>query len=128
MPLIRYAASILLLPGLLLLASCATEPTANRYQLEVSKAPPVAPVTQLQQQARAALERGEFQLAIDTLQRAIRIEPRDGWNWHYLAESYWRSGDYQQCRAMVERAFSYAGRDDRLLRENRKLQQKCSYG
>ena len=127
MSLIRYAASTLL-PAMLLLASCATEPPPNRYQLATSSEPSVTPVTQLQQQARAALERGEFQLAIDTLQRAIRIEPRDGWNWHYLAMSYWRSGDYQQCRAMVERAYSYAGRDDRLLRENKKLQQKCRYG
>ena len=111
------------------LGACSSlEPQPNRYQLDTEAAGASAPLGELQLQARTALALGDFQLAIDTLQRAIRIEPRNAWSWHYLGESYRRQGDFERCLSMVERAFSYAGRDDRLLRNNRRLQQKCSHG
>ena len=128
MPLSRIAAAL----GLALLSavplSCSLEPRSNRYEVSGSAGVEKAPVTELQQQGLAALDSGDYQLAIDTLQRAIRIQPRNPWNWHYLAQSYWRSGDRVRCRAMVERASSYTDDDDRLRRANESLRQRCADG
>lgn len=128
MPLNRIAAALglALISGLPL--SCSLEPRSNRYEVGGSETRMNPPVTELQQQGLAALDSGDYQLAIDTLQRAIRIQPRNPWNWHYLAQSYWRSGDLERCSAMVERAFSYAADDSRLRQANEKLRRLCSDG
>ena len=128
MPLNRIAAALglALISGLPL--SCSLEPRSNRYEVGGSETTINPPVTELQQQGLAALDSGDYQLAIDTLQRAIRIQPRNPWNWHYLAQSYWRSGDLERCSAMVERAFSYAADDSRLRQANEKLRRLCADG
>ena len=79
----------------LLLAACALEPEYNRYQSppEQNRPGQSGAVAELQRNAREALARRAYQQAIDYLQRAIRIDPRNPFSWHYLAETYWRSGD-----------------------------------
>jgi len=97
---------------LLLLFSSACqvpEPAVdNRYQRApestASSQAPSSPVVQLQNQALAAINENQYQLAIDTLQRAIKIQPRDPWSWHYLADIYWRKGQYDRCLAMIDRS------------------------
>ena len=66
-------------------------------------------------------------MAIDYLQRAIKIEPRNAWSWYYLADIYWRTGQYQRCLAMIERSMDYAaaGSDDQLAGANTELQGQC---
>ena len=83
-------------------------------------------VIQLQNQALAAINEDQYQLAIDYLQRAIKIEPRNAWSWYYLADIYWRSGQYQRCQAMSERSMDYAASDDdQLARANAELLEQC---
>lgn len=127
MSLIRQCCLLLLL---LLLGACALEPQYNRYQ----SPPPQedsgqsGAVAELQRGARNALSRQAYQQAIDYLQRAIRIEPRNPFSWHYLAEAYRRSGDARRCLEMVERSFSYSSSADRLEDANRKLRANCESG
>jgi len=99
---------------------------ANRYQtdLEIDQ-PEASPVTELQSQALAAIKRNEYQQAIDYLQRAIKIQPRNAWNWHYLAEAYWYDGNYDQCLAMIDRSSSYGSYDQSLSSANDELLLKC---
>jgi tetratricopeptide (TPR) repeat protein len=119
---------------LLLLFSSACqvpEPAVdNRYQ----RAPestvtagqaPLSPVVQLQNQALAAINENQYQLAIDTLQRAIKIQPRDPWSWHYLADIYWRKGQYDRCLAMIDRSSGYAINNAALADANAELRAKC---
>ena len=120
--------SLLLL--VLMISACALEPQYNRYQ-----APPRQKqsgqsdaVAELQRNAREALSRRAYQQAIDLLQRAIRIEPRNPFSWHYLAETYWRSGDSRRCLEMVERSLSYSNSADRLEDANQKLKASCQQG
>jgi len=118
---------------LLLLFSSACqvpEPAVdNRYQRApestASSQAPSSPVVQLQNQALAAINENQYQLAIDTLQRAIKIQPRDPWSWHYLADIYWRKGQYDRCLAMIDRSSGYAASDATLADANAALRAQC---
>lgn len=101
----------------------------NRYQdnIEVSKLE-AGPVTELQNQALAALNEEQYQLAVDYLQRAIKIQPRNAWSWHYLAQTYWRDDQHDRCLAMIERSNSYGSFDEDLMSANDRLKPKCQPG
>jgi Tfp pilus assembly protein PilF len=111
---------------LLLLSACAVEPAYNRYELPAAAGQPgESAVAQLQRKAREALEHSDYQQAVDYLQRAIKIEPRNPYSWHYLAETYWLSGDLRRCAEMADRSFSYSSEADRLDAANRRLKEQC---
>ena len=84
-----------------------------------------APVRQLHNQALAALNEDQYALADDYLQRAIKIEPRNGWSWYYLADVHWRQGQYERCRSMLDRADAYEQDDARLRELSRQLRERC---
>ena len=84
-----------------------------------------APVRQLHNQALAALNEDQYQLAVDYLQRAIKIEPRNGWSWYYLADVHWRQGEFDRCRSMLDRAAAYVQEDAELNRLGRELRERC---
>jgi tetratricopeptide (TPR) repeat protein len=118
---------------LLLLFSSACQvpepPVDNRYQRApentASSQSSSGPVVQLQNQALAAINEDQYQLAIDYLQRAIKIQPRDPWSWHYLADIYWRKGQYDRCLAMIDRSSGYAANDAALTDANAELKAQC---
>jgi tetratricopeptide (TPR) repeat protein len=132
--------SLTILVLIALFSACqAPEPvTDNRYQRTIedsssvntsssSQVPAASQaVIQLQNQALAAINEDQYQLATDYLQRAIKIQPRDAWSWYYLADIYWRSGQYPRCLAMSERSMDYAASDDdQLARANAELLEQC---
>ena len=137
MPVINPAATFRLLAILLLIAVCAAcqtpEPVLdNRYQRTVEDTPSASPaqsssqpVMQLQNQALAAINEDQYQLAIDYLQRAIKIQPRNAWSWYYLADIYWRTGQYPRCLAMIERSTGYAVGGDQLAMAIAELREQC---
>ena len=118
---------------LLLLFSSACQvpepPADNRYQrapeTTASSQTASSPVIQLQNQALAAINEDQYQLAIDYLQRAIKIQPRDPWSWHYLADIYWRQGQYDRCLAMIDRSSGYVVNDAALVKANANLRAQC---
>lgn len=128
----RYRPAPLLL--ITLCAACGSIPEHqpdNRYQRSVEGDVATAqvrsgPVSELQNQALAAINEDQYELAIDYLQRAIKIQPRDAWSWHYLADVYWRRGERERCRSMLQRSQSYAYGDSRLDDANATLRRRCS--
>ena len=84
-----------------------------------------APVRQLHNQAIAALNEDQYALADNYLQRAIKIEPRNGWSWYYLADVHWRQGQHDRCRSMLDRADAYEQDDARLHELSRQLRERC---
>ena len=122
---IRIRLKTMLLVGLL--AACGGEPRVNPYQLPPAPAASRVDdaVLQLQREAVAAFNRGAYQQAIERLQRAIRIEPRNPLSWHYLAQTYWRSGDFGRCIDMAQRSQSYGAGDERLESINARLLAAC---
>jgi Flp pilus assembly protein TadD len=136
MPVTRFAVSCCrpaILVSLAICAACSSLPQQqpdNRYQRPVIASesetePAAAPVTQLQNQALAAINEDQYPLAIDYLQRAIKIQPRNAWSWHYLADIYWRRGERERCRQMIARSQSYNVNDNRLDDANAALQAQC---
>ena len=130
----RLAIVLLLVSGSACQIQVSEETEDNRYQraLETPSTaavtegqPTLGPVIQLQNQALAAINENQYQLAIDYLQRAIKIQPRDPWSWHYLADIYWRQGQYDRCLAMIDRSSGYAVNDTRLASDNAALRAQC---
>ncbi len=80
----------------------------------------------LQLKALQLMNQQEFEQAILYLQRAIKVEPRNPLNWHYLAQNYWHLEDFVNCRAMIQRAVSYSQFDADLMRANEALLKQCS--
>ena len=111
------------------LASCAVKPVPNRYELPADASRPGdSAVAELQQRAREALANDDYRQAIEYLQRAIRIEPRNAYSWYYLGDTYRASGDYGRCLEMVDRSFSYSEAGSDLDARIERLRQICQSG
>ncbi len=110
-----------------MIVSCSTqEPLSNQYQSDAEVTQQQnRPAAELQQQALSEIDAGRYQQAADYLQRAIRIQPRNAWSWHYLATVYWYQGRLDRCLAMIDRSSSYAGLDDAVGDVNDRLRMKC---
>ena len=101
-------------------------PLENPYQSEVDSGEPGSePIRLLHNQALAAINESQYQQASDYLQRAIKIEPRNAWSWHYLADVHWRRGELERCLAMIQRSQSYAVDDEQLASANQLLMAQC---
>jgi Tfp pilus assembly protein PilF len=114
---------------LVLLGGCATPPAPPETRPE--QPPPVAPapppakeniaVAGLMETARADAASGNLAGAAASIERALRIEPRNARLWHELARMRLKQGQYAQAENVAARSNSWAG-DDRALRaENWRL-------
>ena len=121
--------SIFIFAAILILNACVAPKPTNRYQ-SASVAPQATsgPIAELHRNAISALAQNRLKQAIEFLQRAIKIEPRNAFSWHYLAQSYWHDKNYAKCLAMIERSQSYSQPEDDLDRANEALQHQCQNG
>ena len=114
---------------LVLLGGCATPPAPPDTRPE--QPPPVAPapppakeniaVAGLMETARADAASGNLAGAAASIERALRIEPRNARLWHELARVRLKQGQHAQAENVAARSNSWAG-DDRALRaENWRL-------
>jgi Tfp pilus assembly protein PilF len=121
----RLAASIVLA-----LAACAAPQPAP---VETSPPPPVeqpAPsstaresvaVAGLMDSARSDAAAGRLAEAAATLERALRIEPRNPRLWQELAHVRLQQGDFPQAESLAQRSNSWAGSDSALRAENARI-------
>jgi len=110
----------------LLLAGCAREPAR-----ETPSAPPPPPETPtaresvaiagLMESARSDAASGRLVQAAATLERALRIEPRNPRLWHELARVRLRQGDTAQAANLAARSNSFAGSDSALRSANQNI-------
>ena len=111
---------------LAVLAGCATPP--GQPPEPKPEPPPVissqkenVAVAGLMDSARADTASGNLGGAAASLERALRIEPRNPRLWHELARVRLKQGQYAQAESVAARSNSWAG-EDRLLRaENWRL-------
>ena len=94
---------------MLLASACAMLPPA---EVPVSNN---AAVRALDEQAGREAAEGRLTSAAATLERALRIEPRNPRLWQALARLRLTQGDADQAEQLAARAASFAG-DDRVLR------------
>lgn len=71
-------------------------------------------VIALLDRARLDTGAGQREAAGASLERALRIEPRNGWLWHELAQLRLAQGQYVQAISIAKKSISFAGRDRRL--------------
>lgn len=100
-----------------ILGGCATVP---------GPAPPAArtestAVAGLMDGASADAAAGRLANAAATLERALRIEPRNPRLWQELARVRLKQGDYAQAESVAARSNSWAGGDSGLRAENWRL-------
>ena len=118
---------------LLLLGACAAPPPAPEQTpapAPVEEAPPPQPQAQprentaiagLMESARADAAAGRLPTAAASLERALRIEPRNPRLWQELARVRLQQGDYAQAESTAARSNSWAGNDSALRAENQRI-------
>ena len=116
---------------LVLLAACSTapqpQPEPGPQPAPVEQAPaPQAPrenvaVAGLLESARADAAAGRLATAAASLERALRIEPRNPRLWQELARVRLQQGDYAQAESMAARSNTWAGGDNALRAENQRI-------
>jgi hypothetical protein len=121
-----------------LAAGCATQPErpqepapAPSPEAQQLPAPPperVPPpraettaVAGLMESARADTAAGRLPNAAASLERALRIEPRNARLWHELAQVRLRQRDYAQAESLAARSNTLAGTDADLRAANQRL-------
>jgi hypothetical protein len=78
-------------------------------------------VAGLMDAARTDTAAGRLTNAAATLERALRIEPRNARLWHELALVRFRQGDYAQAGSLAARSSTLAGNDSELRSANQRL-------
>src|SRR5262245_14013981 len=119
----------------LLLSGCATQPPAPVGE---AGAPPSAParaakqetiaVAGLMDSARADVAAGRLANAAASLERALRIEPRNPRLWQELARVRLKQGQFAQAESMAMRSNTWAGSDAALRTENERIIEQARAG
>jgi len=122
----RYAIAIAVV-----LAGCATAPepippTSVPETAPVPAPPPAArtetiAVAGLMENARADVAAGRLSNAAASLERALRIEPRNPRLWQELARVRLQQGQYAQAESLAARSNAWAGGDTALRAENARI-------
>jgi Tfp pilus assembly protein PilF len=115
-----------LLALMALLAGCATVPAPGPGPEQVPAPEPAArtenlAIAGLLEGARADAAGGRLANAAASLERALRIEPRNPRLWQELARVRLKQGDHAQAESTAARSNSFAGGDSVLRAENWRL-------
>lgn len=95
--------------AVLLAAGCAVPPVEQRAPETGAVSPPPEELdspaaVELSTRAGEALAGGHFDQAAQLLERAIRIEPRNGRLWYELARVRYEQGNYEQAMQLANRS------------------------
>ncbi len=75
-------------------------------------------------QAADKERQGNIGEAIVLAERAVRIEPRNAYAWHHLAELYFSNGDLKKAEQFARRSIQLAHGNDSLIERNHELIEK----
>jgi len=76
------------------------------------------PAAELLSDAEQALERGDYNQAELQMERAMRVDPRNGRVWHLMAKIRYGQGDYDQTVQFCLKSNTLANHDRTLMRQN----------
>lgn len=83
------------------------------------------PTAELMSDAEQALERGDYNQAELQMERAMRVDPRNGRIWHLMARIRYEQGDYGQTVQFCLKSNTLANHDRILMRQNWVLLEKA---
>ena len=119
----------------LLLAGCAARQEPAPEAPAAPPPPPETPIARenvavagLMETARSDAAAGRLVQAAGTLERALRIEPRNPRLWHELARVRLRQGDTAQAANLAARSNSFAGNDAALRSANQNIIEQARTG
>lgn len=124
----RYALALFVF-----LCSCATAPEPEPAP-EPAPPPPVSQkqetiaVAGLMESARADVAAGRLATAAASLERALRIEPRNPRLWHDLAQVRLRQGQFAQAASLAQRSNAWVGSDTALREANDRVIEQARAG
>jgi tetratricopeptide (TPR) repeat protein len=72
--------------------------------IDAATPPQVATATRLANEGRTQLTEGQDDAALETLERAISVDPSNAYAYYFLAEWHFRHDSYEQAAAFAERA------------------------
>lgn len=137
---------LLLIALALFLSSCMQQtvvsplPPSTDHEIypQVRKQEPVAPpiiekpdIVQegpgapLYRKAKKYLEEGDYQQAELVLERALRIEPKNGYYWYTLAQAKFGQEQFGKTVQLCLKSKSLAGEDRKLIRLNEMLMERA---
>jgi Tfp pilus assembly protein PilF len=119
--------------AVLLIGACSTAPTPPAPVEQVPPPPSAGArehtaVAGLMETARADAAAGRLPSAAASLERALRIEPRNPRLWQQLARVRLQQGDFAQAESLAARSNSYAGSDSTLRAENQRIVDEARNG
>jgi predicted Zn-dependent protease len=114
---------------LVLVSGCAAVPPPEGVpadeppppQVEAPKPSENIAVAGLMTNARADIEANRLGSAAATIERALRLEPRNPRLWHELARVRLKQGEYAQAESTAARSNTWAGSDAELRAANQRL-------
>lgn len=123
----KRLSNLALIAGLLavmaiILPGCAVQPPvrdAGGVQDEPKKES--APTATLLASAQQSVQAGQFSRAEMTLERALRVEPRNPRLWHEMAQVKFGQENFGQAVQFCLKSNSLAGKDTALIRKNWQL-------
>ena len=78
---------------------------------EAGSPPPASPTAALVDQSRRQSADGQYDQALASVERALRIEPGNPWLWLELAQIHRSAGNARQADGHARKALSLAGTD-----------------
>jgi Flp pilus assembly protein TadD len=78
---------------------------------EAGGLPPASPTAALLEQSRRQSADGQYDQAVASVERALRIEPGNPWLWLELAQIHRSAGNARQADGHARKALSLAGTD-----------------
>jgi len=105
-----------------------TQATKPQTQVAIVTKPtvPLSPVAALLKQAETQRAAGDLVKAAATLERGVRIEPRNPRLWNKLASIRLQQGLHSQAQSMAAKSNSLASDSPQLLEENKKIISEAS--
>jgi tetratricopeptide (TPR) repeat protein len=134
---ILYIRPLSYLLPLLIIQACAThqpqqpkpyhpKPPTQQSETRQSTIPPVAPtknpiVQNIQAQATQLRNRGQLGAAAQTLERGLRIAPKDASLWSQLATVRLQQQQYSQAQSMAKKSNNLARTNTSLIQKNNSI-------
>ena len=119
------AVSLFAMAGIIigmLLSGCAGQSQPDESRVKISSQQDAGrAVTSLLAKADTQVQQMQWERAAAYLERALRIEPRNGYLWHRLARVRMQQGQVELAKNLVQKSNALAGTDEELKLNNAQL-------